>query len=387
MQAHDNATVSPRSLAAMVAVGVMGNSVLYIMPLLVGGMVTARGFTDQEAGYIASADLAGFALATFCATFWVNRWRWLKALLAALALMAIANVASTVVYDKILFAAVRCASGFGAGTLAAIATVALGRTENPDRNFGILFAAALGFATVALWGLPPLLERFGFNAAYWLLVALAVLTVVAAVAVPQAEAHDAGAAGGSWGAAALLICAVLLSVLVFFAEQNSVWAYAERIGTGAGLSPGFIGMSLGLTTLVGVGGAGLVAWLGTRFGRFLPLLGATLLQLAGLVFLRGQPDAMTYAAACAALAFAWNVMNPFQLGILAEIDASGRALPLAATLTGVGLAVGPTLAALVLTGSDYEPVLRLACVLAVVTMLLMLPALRHVRVQATTGGR
>jgi hypothetical protein len=65
------------------------------------------------------------------------------------------------------------------------------------------------------------------------------------------------------------------------------------------------------------------------------------------------------------------------LGVLAELDETGRALPLAATFTGLGLALGPALAASVLTGGGYSPVLWLAAGLAIASVLLILPALRR----------
>jgi MFS family permease len=367
----------PASLVAMLVVGTMGYSVIYILPLLVGGMVENRGFTDQVAGYIASADLAGFAVATFVASFWVHRVSAVRAVLVALAVMVLANALTTIVYDQFLFGVVRFSSGMGAGTLTAMATVAIGHTDNPERNFGLLFAAALMFGTLGLWALPPVTAALGFNSAYWLLVVLAVLTALAARHMPARPAGSATAVSAIPRRHGTLAGTVLVAILVFFALQNAVWAYAERIGSNAGLSAGLVGFGLGLMNLTGFAGASFVAWLGKRVGRVAPLVAATAAQIGALLVLTGKPPAAAFVLACIVLPFAWNVVNPLQLAILAEFDTGGRALALSATFTGVGLALGPALAAFVLHGSDYNPVLRLACGLAVLTLALMVPALRH----------
>jgi predicted MFS family arabinose efflux permease len=366
------------SRVSFVVLGVMGNTAIYVMPLLVGGMITERGFSDRAAGYIAAADLAGFALATFVASFLVARVSWRKLALGGLVLMVAANVMTTGAHGFGAFVGARLLSGIGAGTLVAIATVALGRTDKPDRWFGILFATALGFASVALWSLPTLFERYGLNVAYWIMASLAVACSVTTRSLPAtAPAPVAAGAEVAGSRHVLLIALVLLAVLVFFAEQNAVWAYAERIGSAASLDAHFIGRTLGLANFAGLGGALVVAWLGKRAGRLLPIVGASAVQLAALLMLRGSPTAAAYMISTAGLAVAWNVVNPFQLGVLAELDETGRALPLAATFTGLGLALGPALGASVLTGAGYAPVLWLAAGLAVTSVALILPALRR----------
>ncbi|MBS0397456.1 MAG: hypothetical protein JSR95_02130, partial [Proteobacteria bacterium] len=54
----------------------MGNSVIYMIPLLVGGMVNDRGFSEAQSGYMASADLAGYAISTVLTAMVINRWSW-----------------------------------------------------------------------------------------------------------------------------------------------------------------------------------------------------------------------------------------------------------------------------------------------------------------------
>ena len=134
-----------------IVTGVMGNSVIYLIPLLVGAMVSDRGFSDQQAGLMASADLTGYAVATFVTALLLDRFNWRRMALFAVGILIAANVGTTFVYQAGLFAAVRFLSGLGGGVLAAIATVSLGQTDKPDRNYGLLFAGSLLFGTAGLW--------------------------------------------------------------------------------------------------------------------------------------------------------------------------------------------------------------------------------------------
>lgn len=375
-------------LSAMLAIGVMGNSVIYVMPLLIGAMVTDRGFTEQQAGLIASADLLGYTVATLAVAALMRRAGWRSIGWWGLGLMVAANAVSPVVSGFEAFAAVRVVSGLGGGLLAALATVALGRRAEPDRAFGALFFALLLFATAALWALPSIIGSFGIGGAYGLIVLLAFPVAYSIGFLPRtADTATASVAGevrtGRW-----LSYVVLFSIFVFFAEQNAVWAYAERLGSAAGLSGQYIGFALGVGTLLSAVGAGLVAWLGTRISRGAAIAGATLVQVAAFVMLsRGFGPSM-FLTLIVLLAIAWNVVNPFQLGILSKLDASGTSLALAPAATGLGLAAGPAIGAAVLAPGAYGMLLGVCAALAVVSSLLLwtpLIALRHQTAASRTG--
>lgn len=373
-------------LVPIILIGVMGNSVIYLIPLLVGGMVSDRGFSEQQAGFMASSDLGGYAVATFVTALILDRFSWRRMAVSAVAVMIVANVATTFIYRPDSFALIRFASGLGSGVLAAIASISVGQTDNPERNYGLLIGAALLFGTAGLWGLPALLDRFGLNSAYWLLAVLAALVLLLAVRTPNGRATRGQAKVVAARRIWLLAGVVLLSILVFWAEQNDVYAYIERIGNAAGIKPEFIGFSIGVANLMGFVGASLVAWLGTRMGRVVPLVVATLLQLACLAVLMGRLSPMTYLVGLGVLALAWNVANPFQLGVLAGIDPSGRALALAATVTGAGLALGPAMAAIAIGVGGYGAVLWVAQGLAVLSLALILFPERAVAHQVPIGS-
>lgn len=376
-----------RKLLPAIVVGVMGNTGIYLIPLLLGAMVSDRGYTEQQAGLIASADLGGYAVMTFITAMFLIRRDWRRLALVGVAIMFVANLASTAVAAAGAFAAVRFLSGIGAGMLAAVATVSLGQTENPDRGYGLLFAASLLFGTAGLWGLPLLLGHTGLDGAYVFIAALAVLVGLLTFGLQQGvpPSTTADVTGGPRPRPVLAML-ILLAITLFWAHQNALYAYMERIGNASGLSAQFIGFTLGLANLTGFAGAALVAWAGSRFGRLIPLLLSTAIQLVCVWALSGTVSSVGYLVAIAVISLSWNVVNPMQIGVLAGVDRGGRLLALSSTVIGVGLAIGPALGAAVLRGADYSLVLWLVAGLAVASLLLALPVLGPARAAERARG-
>lgn len=365
-----------KGLVPAILIGVMGNSVIYMVPLLVGGMVNDRGFSEAQSGYMASADLAGYAIATFLTAMVISRWSWHRLAYTGLVLMVGANIATTFAAELPAFAATRVINGLGSGILAALASVSVGQSENPDRNYGLLLAASLLYGTAALWGLPVLLAQLGLNGAYWLLVVQAATMMLAVPRLPQwhvpaRRAATIGRRQGIW----VLAGGLLAAIMIFWAAQNDVYAYIERVAHASGLSAGFIGFTLGMANLTGFLGASLVAVLGTRVGRLLPLVVATAILLVCIAVLARPLTPLVFLLSMGLTALAWNIVNPFQLGILAGVDSTGRALALAATMTGAGLAIGPAVGATAIGIGGYDAVLWVSGLFEVISLLLVLPAL------------
>ena len=64
---RQNAAFNPssiRSVAAGVYMGVMGGEVFIVQPGFVQGLVERMGFSEEQAGFIASIEMAGFATMT-----------------------------------------------------------------------------------------------------------------------------------------------------------------------------------------------------------------------------------------------------------------------------------------------------------------------------------
>jgi hypothetical protein len=102
---------------------------------------------------------------------------------------------------------------------------------------------------------------------------------------------------------------------------------------------------LSLVTLLLLAGAMGVAWAGTRFGRFAPLLvltGINALSILAVVML-------THPAVFIAANLVQSVTNLssviYQLGLAASLDRSGRVVAAGTALITLGNGIGPSLSA------------------------------------------
>jgi predicted MFS family arabinose efflux permease len=67
--------------------------------------------------------------------------------------------------------------------------------------------------------------------------------------------------------------------------------------------------------------------------------------------------------------FYWNFTLPLMLGLLARLDDTGRGAVLGGTMSSLGSALGPLLAGLLITNSDYRPAGWLAACLCLASLL------------------
>ncbi len=80
-----------------------------------------------------------------------------------------------------------------------------------------------------------------------------------------------------------------------------------------------------------------------------------------------------FALAVGIYNFAWNMTHPFLLAAMASFDRRGRVVVYAVAMQMVGLAIGPGLAASVISEGDYINVNWLGAGLFVVSLALILP--------------
>src|SRR3546814_10109344 len=98
--------------------------------------------------------------------------------------------------------------------------------------------------------------------------------------------------------------------------------------------------------------AGLVIFMGTRFGRLRPMLVAMLLTLAGTAGFFWSGMAPVFFIANVGTAITWSFVVMYLFGMLARLDLSGRLATLGGFMSKLGLASGPMAAGLLLHRSE-----------------------------------
>ena len=371
---------SNQTLWSVFLLGVIAPEVFIVQPGFVQGLVVYLGFSDQGAGYVASAEMFGLAATTILMTFTSRYANWRKVVFWSVIIMFGANALCTVTSDLNVFVALRFVAGLGAGSLVSLSFAAVGLTKNPDRNFGFFIMWILIYGAIVLWAMPTVYEFAGMSGMLWFfavfpLLALAVLhhLPVSGEAANQVDAAAIDVGSKMKGLA-------LVAMLAYFTAQGVVWAYLFLIGTGGGLSEQAVATGLMLSQFAGIGGALLAALIAPKVGRSLPLAVGILGGALCLYFLIGTIEYLIFALAVGAYNFFWNLTHPFLMGAMASFDRRGRVVVYAVAMQMIGLAIGPGLAASVISEGSYGNVNRLGATLFVISLVLVLPAvLSHLK--------
>jgi len=386
---HDGAIDinSRRTLWSVFLVGVIAPEVFIVQPGFVQGLVEYVGFDVQGAGYTASAEMFGLAATTILMTFIAHRVNWRTVILGSLIVMFLANVLCTLTTDLNTFVALRFIAGLGAGSLVSLSFAIVGLTSNPDRNFGFLIMWVLTYGAIVLWAMPSAYAFAGMGGALWFFAIFPLLAVPFIKHLPANGESVAQVEEDAVNLTPAMKTMALFAMLAYFVAQGVVWAYLFLIGLAGGLSVQEVANGLTLSQFAGIAGALLAAVMSNRFGRSLPLIVGILGGALCLYFLVGRYEFLVFALVVGIYNFAWNMTHPFLLAAMASFDRRGRVVVYAVAMQMVGLAIGPGLAASMISEGDYINVNWLGAGLFVTSLALILPpVLAQTRLFETAGG-
>jgi len=367
-----------------------------IQPLVIGAVSDAYELTHRQIGWFASSDLYGSALAAFVAGFWITRVSPLIPIVGGLICFILGNLITlgSPSFDALLLVRMFC--GAGAGTVVSVATVILGRHQSPAFVFGVGIAGRSFVSTIALFALPTPIASFGFQAAYWFLIGVAVIAFVFGSAI-RSWGLDVSATqeesarrddrqnfeGANNRRGALLSIFGLLSSLFLLTAVAAVWAYSQPIAKESGIDLEFVGFAAGLAGVSAVL-ASLVASVTGRKGTLrLQLVASITILLGATACLQPGVSPLLFAVAIFIFKGAYCFVIALQMAIVAFVDRSGRFLAVLPSFQILGSAIGPSLVALAMTAGDLSMVTVIAGSMLAATLLsILLPA----RV-TDTGGR
>jgi predicted MFS family arabinose efflux permease len=363
----------PLTVVAAICIAVIGPEVFIVQPGFVQGMVAQLGFSEQQAGYVASAEMWGLALTTLLMSLIAARVNWRHALLVSVLLIVAGNLLSLGASEPGTFAAWRFLTGLGCGVLVSLSFTIIGLTANPDRNFGYLIMAVLTYGAFGLWLMPAAFAQVGMDGVIVFFALFALLALPLIRYLPVSGEEHLQVEGDAVNLPRGLRLLAIATMFSYFLAQGVVWAYLFLIGLGGGVDEQGVANGLTLSQFLGIAGALVAAVVGARFGRLAPLSLGLLAGTVPLAFLFGQFSALQYAVVVCVYNFAWNMTHPYLLAAMASFDRGGRLVVHAVGAQMLGLAIGPALAAGLIGDQDYSAVLQIGIVLFLLAWALILP--------------
>ena len=359
-----------------------GTVVYFVLPIWGGIFSEDMLFNTAMIGWLLSADMIANAIANVAARYWIAHWNWRKTALGFVALLAVANLMCIGVEDFALLMTLRFVAGFAGGGLTSLAAAGIARSGKPDRYFGIALSIQVFMGGLILFASPSLLAEFGNASIYVALALLALIALPFLRTIPngQPKAHlpmpkfhkKATGVKASGQFPSILAILGFVSVILFFAGMNSIWAFAENIGTELGIEDQFIATTLSLSLLISMGGSLLAAYLAGKVKRLAPIvLGVSSIALAVISFFWVQGN-WAFFIAINVFNFGYNFVIPFQSGWIASFDIKGENIVLLPAVQGAGISMGPVLSGFIINDVSYLRAIYPSTILLIASIIIFL---------------
>jgi len=368
--------VSPAGMPARLFLAFLATAGLFyinILPTIVDGLIQALGFSNQQAGAVASANIYGAATGALLIVFLIKHINWrFASLLFLLALICI-DISSIFVSSPTALVAIRFLDGFVGGMLVGTGFSVIARTVQPDRTFGVLLFVQYGLGGVGVMFIPGMVPQYGTSILFLSLIAFSTVTLLMLPFLPaykvEKPEHDAGKPPAiRW----LPLCLTLAALFLFQAANNGLYAYIIGLGEFYGMSQDFITTTLGISAWLGAAGAVLVILIADRLGYFKSLLlGIGLTTVANWALLFSDVP-LVFFAANVLVGITWAFSISYLLGLASRFDTAGQMAALGGFASKMGLASGPAVAALVMGKDNYQLIIWVAvgalllCVITIV---------------------
>ena len=370
-----------RSLTIGIYMALAGYAVMVGMPVISTLWVNDLGFTEEQVGFVASADLFGLAFGAVIAYFVVARYDRRILTIAAASFAITANLLCIYFQSYEATLLLRLAAGLGAGLYTGIAVATIGGHSRPAFAFGLELFAFAGSQGIELKFLPYLsIEEMYIAFAATFAVGLlfiswlprrpadASLDVEVDVAEPGGKHHVEHK-----HVPAYVPWLVLSAVVFTYINIGAYWTYIELATVDSAASPEWVASMLVYTSVFSVIGCLFAVLLSNRYGLARPLLLTLIFQASIVIMLVFGITNYSVAFSMFAFNFCWIFVDIYQAATIANVDRSGRYVSLLPAAQGFGNGLGPAMAAMVLSwGFGYNGIFIMCASASIIAMLVYL---------------
>jgi len=356
--------VDPNGILARVMLAFLTTAGIFyinIIPAVVSGLKEGLAFTNQQAGFVSSANLYGAAIGALSAVFLIKRINWRTWSYALLITLIVIDSACIFIESPNLMITIRFIHGLTGGLLVGIGFGIITRTSEADKTFGYLLFIQWGLGGLGLMYLPELVPVYGTTALFIALIAFTAITLVMMPFIPQYKIEKSASQKDQ---APVIqkkpLYFNLAAIFLFQAANMGLFAYVIGLGRARGLTIDFMSPALAYASWIALIGAFLVIIIGTKYGRTIPLVSSILITALCSWLLHFSDSEQVYLVANIIIGVTWAFSLPYMFGICSELDKAGQLAALGGFASKLGLASGPMVGALILTNEQYNTVINVA---------------------------
>lgn len=316
------------------------------LPYQVSTYTDRYGIDLKHSGWIASAELLSLAVAAIFCAFGIEKKN-KRAMVFQGTTLALVGMLISYFYSPLaIVIPARLLIGIGLGMVSAGSNALPAMFREPEKVYAqMLGMMAVMFACI-MFAIPYVLEKFG-NRGFDITEIITLLVITPFIAwLPDGKEQQAVAArSGTENIQSVPQNAKLLLIGIFalLLAQCGVWAFAESAGTQLHLSAGTISLTFTFTALVQLPAALLVSFQGKKLGFSLPVTLTMFLHFLVAIAVYCIDSSLMWVVSIAILAGICTYGLAYMLGMLAEIDASGKSSAISGAAINLGSAVGPML--------------------------------------------
>jgi len=380
---------SLKGLFALLLIHTIGPQMVVVLPGLVQGYVERLGYSEKDAGFLASMETWGMFVATFMMIVLISRVNWRTLMAGSLLTMILANVGSMLIHDTVALYVLRFIAGFGGATIVVVSYAMIGLTIRKNRNFGWALFFVLLYGALVFPILPKIYALFGINGAFFLFAAFAACGLPFVRGLPVAGKHVEERDPEAINLSMMLKGLAVVTMLLYFIGQIGVWSYFYRFGIRYGMSEQAVGSALSISQFFGLAGAFSVVLFSRFVRRDITLFLAIGISIVTVAALFGTYDFLAFVLISGVYQYLWNGTHPFLLGALASFDPSGRVIVYGTAMQFLGVAAGPAIAALIITEESLSNVLWMGILFMLASLVCILPPVikeQKLKSQKITAG-
>jgi len=365
----------PLIVAASVtwAISLMG---YYAQTQILESLMTEHGIGEAAAGRLFSAENTAFFVTLIAIAGPLARLSRSRVAFVGAGFVVAGNLACVWLGNVETLMLARIVTGMGAGLISAAGTASVASSREPDRIFAAVTVGSGLLLALEPIALPHATVPFGSHGAY-LLMAVSALVLMPTLRWLLPPRAVAGTKGSLLDAPNRRFALFAMAALVIFeVGQTGVYTFVASIGERSGLDTFEVGTTLGVTSFTGFIGGLVAAYLGTRWGRRLPIIIGLSLNAVSAAGLALCGDATLFIVLNTTWNLAYYFVVPYMMGAMASLDDLGRWAVASDGAWNGGTALAPAIAGALVESSGYVPLAGMALLCGLVCTLLLTGVLR-----------
>ena len=339
-----------------------GSAIYFLIPIYLGSMMEALSLNPVQAGILSGGEYYAIAITSLLGPLWINRFNWRKLALFGSLMACIGHVTTIMLESFPLIVAARIFTGLlGEGILYSISFAVLGDTREPARGFGIAMVVSIFVTSIVIYFSPVLFHLHEQNGIVMVLLGLTIVMVAFIAWIPGSskkarQASSASIEKGSVQYTKWIPVFGLGSLALWFVGPGGFWAFAERMANLQGISAEQVALGFSLANGIGVTGPLLAAWIGSRFGRNIPAVSATLIMVLLVWLYCGNFTSNEFTVYVILYSTIWSFGSVYFFAFIAAIDWNSKLNVLAPGFQTIGLGAGPVVLGYLVNNYSYDAV-------------------------------